>query len=153
MRFPLLRIVLLLSLFAIMIGCASENAPDQPQTQAEPEDDGPETELIFRGRYYLSKECREGKAELGLGMQPTCEIEEVLQGELKLKELKGFQRLENGKDFVVYTFRWRISARMEKWLRKVEEAGYEVVWLKPWDVLEIIDAEKPAPRNKKAELP
>jgi hypothetical protein len=62
-------------------------------------------------------------------MWGVCEVIEVLEGELKLKYLKGVEvpaGVENGK---AYTFRWKTWGADRKQLREAEASGFAGIWL------------------------
>src|SRR5688572_21550221 len=67
--------------------------PGHPRPGATADPDGAcqdPGDVVFRARYYRSKECREGpKGTFALGRWPAYEVAAVLKGELAVKRLLG----------------------------------------------------------------
>lgn len=87
-------------------------------------------EIVFRGRYYMSKECRQGPngEQHVLGLHPVCDVLEVLTGQLKLERLLDVEvpgDLQEGE----HTFRWKPSESTLKEVQKAEAGGYTGMWL------------------------
>lgn len=122
------RIMLLLAALVTIVGCLrideARESPETTATQQEP------IEIVFRGRYFMSKECRPGpKGELALGLHPVCEVLEVLQGQLKLQRLMDIDLPKDVQEGETYTFRWKLSGSTQQELRKAEAGGYTGMWL------------------------
>ena len=103
-----LKALALLATFSLFTGCAPSRVDNDPPTSPE----GPPefTEIVFRGRYYMSKECRQfNKGEYALGLFTACEVLEVLKGEIKLKHLTNPILPETVEEGKTYTFRWAVS--------------------------------------------
>lgn len=138
------RIMLPLAALVTIVGCTRNDEARVPPeattaTKQEP------TEIVFRGQYYMSKECRPGpKGEMALGLHPVCEVLEVLQGQLKLKRLMDIDLPKDVLEGETYTFRWKLSGSMQQELRKAEAGGYTGMWL-GGERLEFAGPAKPLP--------
>jgi hypothetical protein len=96
------------------------------------------TEIVFRGRFYMSRECRVGpEGEHALGLHSVCEVLDDLTGQLKLKRLIDVQLPKDAKLEETYTFRWRPSESTQMGLRKAEAGDYAGMWL-GGELLEVV---------------
>lgn len=132
------RSTILIGIVSALSGCSrfddstdSSHVPEMAVRQEAPRD------IVFRGRYFRSKECRELGGALALGMWGVCEIEEVVEGDLKLKYLKDVDVPADVMEGRIYTFRWKPSDSTRESLRKAEEGGFTGIWLHG-DTLELI---------------
>lgn len=136
--------VVLSALVALSSGCSSPD--DSTDSSSVPEAAPAEvvkSDIVFRGKYFLSKECRRGpQGEYALGVWGVCEVDEVIEGDLNLKLLKNVHVPEDVVEGRIYTFRWQMSDSDKEDVRKAREGGFTGIWLD--DVtLELIGSDKP----------
>jgi len=131
MRKSTYHCLVLLAVISVFSGCTP---PDDPTGSPPAAEQGlaqmASSDIIFRGRYFRSKECREdATGALGLGMWGVCEVDEVVEGDLKLRVLKDVRVPADVVEGLVYTFRWKISDSDKEYLRKAQDSGYTGIWL------------------------
>ena len=121
---------ILLAALAVSTGCLRVNEttdlPPDPGVAANAQSH----EIIFRGKYYLSKMCR----EMGNGIRVMadfgiCEIIEVKQGHLTLETLRGVHFPKDDVVSGVYTFRWKLSDAQMAELQKAQAGGIRGMWI------------------------
>jgi hypothetical protein len=62
-------------------------------------------------------------------MWGVCEVDEVVEGDLKLKLLKDVHVPADVVERKIYTFRWKLSDSDKKDLREAQEGGFTGMWL------------------------
>ena len=88
------------------------------------------SEIVFHGRYFLSKECRElPDGSRALGLFGVCEVVEVQKGDLTIKRLLGVRVPEDVKEGEVHTFRWKLSLSDAEHLKKAQDGGFTGYWV------------------------
>ena len=131
MRKTTTRCAVLMAILSVFSGCSppddsTNSTPDSASAVVQEES----SEVVFRGRYFLSKECRQGAhGEYALGLWGVCEVVEVLEGELKLERLLDVHVPEDVVEGLNYTFRWKPSDSERERLRKAREGGFTGIWL------------------------
>jgi hypothetical protein len=124
----------LFACFTLLAGCHLQDEAADPAAPAT----GPELapaprelgSIVFRARYYRSKECMEGpKGELALGDWDAYEVVEVLKGDLPLKGIKGPQAPAGVTEGGTYLFRWTPPSNIRQEMRKARDDGFKGIWL------------------------
>jgi hypothetical protein len=154
MRTPCSRTTVLLIVLSLLAACGSREdvaklfpsaQADAPQARQFPDEAEklfpparvaaapvrqlPE-EIVFRGRYYRSEECRRTPdGGYACGMFNAVEVGEVVRGKLKLVRLIHPDLPEGLKEGVTYTFRWKPEESVYQELRKAEVQGYTGMWV------------------------
>ena len=139
-------LALFMTLF-VVTGCSplpGEQSSSSPQSSAERSDATTDNkapasnaitkeennEIIFQGRYYMSKECREGpKGTHALGLFPVCDVVKVQKGELKLTRLLGVRVPEEVKEGETLWFRWKLDPSDVQVLKEAHQGGFTGAWI------------------------
>jgi hypothetical protein len=113
------------SIVFAVCGCFSTSTSDgAPDGSAPIPPNEPKTEIIFKGRYFMSKECFEGpNGEWACGEWPVCRVISVEKGDLKIKYLKGVTVPAGVAEDEVHTFRWILDASDMEHLKKAQDGG------------------------------
>lgn len=134
----------LLAIVSVFGGCTPTDGPtDSASVSEQSIAQDRSSDIVFRGRYFLSKECTpERDGAIGMGIFGVCEVVEVLEGDLKLERLIHVHVPADVVEGLVYTFRWKISDSDRYHLRKAQEGGYRGMWLDGL-TLELVRGEEP----------
>jgi hypothetical protein len=130
MRKTTTQYAVVMAIFTAFGGCShvDDSTDSSPFPEAVVAQE-PSSGIVFRGRYFLSKECRQLGGAYALGMWGVCEVDEVIEGDLKLKLLKDVRVPADVVEGMIYTFRWKISDSDREHLRKAQDAGFTGMWL------------------------
>jgi hypothetical protein len=132
----------LLSAF-FLVGCSPVDDSAEPAPVSElGVVQEPPSEIVFRGRYFVSKECRRIGEDYALGIWGVCEVDKVLQGDMKLALLKDVHVPADIVEGRLYTSRWQISDSDRERLRKAQEGGFTGMWL-DGETLEVVPDGEP----------